>query len=157
MQKLRPVVYRWRETTDTQAREGVTVDEAALRRECRPLEDRIRRIRQQQVAGRITDQEAEDQVAECRSRLAEIRDRRLAPTVEASEKRRPGRRLHMGLIAQEVRDALEAAGADPSQYGAWKQAPDGEQSLAYRELTIPMLKAIQELAAEVEALKRGRE
>ena len=71
----------------------------------------------------------------------------LAPVREAMAKRRPGRRQHFGLVAQEVKQALDAAGVDAAFY---KVGPDGVHSLGYSELIAPALKAIQELAEQNE-------
>ncbi|MGH8542835.1 MAG: tail fiber domain-containing protein [Gammaproteobacteria bacterium] len=104
----------------------------------------------------MTDAEGNAEVEQLRSRLTEIRERAYAPASEAQMKRRPGRRLHYGLIAQEVKAALDAAGVDPMDAGFWTQSPAGEQALSYSELTIPLLRAVQELASEVAALKAER-
>jgi len=59
---------------------------------------------------------------------------------------------HWGLIAQEVRTAMEEAGVSESI--AWHHEEDIDRySLAYTELIAPMIKAIQELKAEVDLLK----
>lgn len=63
---------------------------------------------------------------------------------------RPGRRTHWGLIAQEVEEAAAAAGVD---FGGFVRAPDGSLALRYDQFIAPLLKAVQELAAKVEALK----
>lgn len=152
---LKPRVYRWRDSADTQARQAVEVDSDALERECRPHEERIRRIREQQQAGGLSDAAAEQQVAELRDLMDEIRERHIGPVREAQQKRRAGRRLHHGLVAQEVRQALDAAGIDPMDAAFWKEAPDGEQALSYTELVAPLIRATQEIAVENEAL-RGR-
>ena len=56
-----------------------------------------------------------------------------------------------GLIAQEVKAALDAAGV--STFGGWEEMPDGSQSISREMFVIPLIKAIQELAAKVEALE----
>lgn len=63
---------------------------------------------------------------------------------------RPGRRTHWGLIAQEVEEAAAAAGVD---FGGFVRAPDGSLALRYDQFIAPLLKAVQELAAKVEALE----
>jgi len=60
-------------------------------------------------------------------------------------------RIHYGLIAQEVKEAVDNSGV--SDFGGWCENPESTQSLAYDEFTSPMIKAIQELSAQVEALK----
>jgi len=67
----------------------------------------------------------------------------------------PGARRHYGLIAQEVRAALTAAGVD--DFGGWvltnKDDPSSEQALRYEQFMAPLIKAVQELSARVAALK----
>lgn len=62
---------------------------------------------------------------------------------------RPGVRRHYGLIAQELRDALD--GKDFAGY-CYDESAD-EYSLRYSELIAPLIKAVQELAARVEELE----
>lgn len=62
---------------------------------------------------------------------------------------RPGVRRHYGLIAQELRDALD--GKDFAGYCYDAQAD--EYSIRYGELIAPLIKAVQELAARVEELE----
>ena len=68
---------------------------------------------------------------------------------------RPGRRTHYGLIAQQVKTALDAAGcadfagyvqADPNQ-------PDSDLGLRYDAFIAPLIAAVQELAGRVQALE----
>jgi len=149
VRSLRPRAYRWRDTTDTQARESVQVDAEALAREVAPREKAIRRIRDGQMRGTVGDDEGDAAVERHREALNEIRDRHLAPMREAQQKRRPGRRLHYGLIAQEVKAALDSAGVDSDDAAFWKQGPDGTQSLSYTELIAPLIRAVQELDARL--------
>lgn len=69
----------------------------------------------------------------------------------------PGARRHAGLIAQEVRTALEGVGEDPAVNGLWCLAdpadPDSVQMLRYEELIAPMLKVIQMQQKRIEALE----
>jgi hypothetical protein len=57
-----------------------------------------------------------------------------------------------GLIAQEVEDALEKEGAENT--GMLTVTDDGSYELRYNDLLAPMIKAIQELKAENEELKK---
>jgi hypothetical protein len=65
----------------------------------------------------------------------------------------PGERVHFGLIAQQVKTALP----EDQDFGGWvladKDDPDSSQFLRYEEFISPMIKAIQELAQEVNTLK----
>ena len=73
----------------------------------------------------------------------------------AATRIREGRRKHWGFIAQEVKEAMTQAGIDDA--GVWsladKDDPDSTQSLRYEELIAPLVKAVQVLAAKVEALE----
>jgi hypothetical protein len=70
----------------------------------------------------------------------------------------PGKRTHWGLIAQEVKAAVDAAGVD---FGGWVLTdvnnPDSPQALRYDQFIAPMIKAIQELSERVEALEKKAE
>jgi len=63
---------------------------------------------------------------------------------------RAGERTHWGLIAQEVKQAVDAAGVD---FGGWvlseKDNPDSKQALRYEQFIAPLIKAVQELSAKV--------
>jgi len=67
----------------------------------------------------------------------------------------PGKRTHYGLIAQEVKSALDAANV--GDFAGWVQDdmnnPDSFQSVSYEQFISPLIKAIQELSTEVETLK----
>lgn len=67
----------------------------------------------------------------------------------------PGQRDHYGLVAQEVKNAMEAAGIDDA--ALWcltdKTDPDSKQSIRYTELIAPMLKVIQMQQERIEALE----
>lgn len=68
----------------------------------------------------------------------------------------PGSRTHWGLIAQEVKEAMEAAGIDDAALWclADKDDPESAQSLRYSELIAPMIKCIQNQQERIEALER---
>jgi hypothetical protein len=65
----------------------------------------------------------------------------------------PGKRTHWGFVAQEVKASLPA-GID---FGGWIKTdpanPESEEALRYDQFIAPLVKAIQELSAEVKALK----
>ncbi len=56
-----------------------------------------------------------------------------------------------GFIAQEVKAALDAEGC--STFNGWDQGPDGIQAISREMFISPLVKAVQELAARVEALE----
>jgi len=63
-------------------------------------------------------------------------------------------RYHHGLIAQEVKAVIEATGVD---FGGFQDhsinGGDDVLSIGYMELVAPLIKAVQELSAEIEQLK----
>ena len=62
---------------------------------------------------------------------------------------RPGVRRHYGLIAQELRDAL-----DGKDFAGYCYDPEADEyGIRYGELIAPLIKAVQELAARVEDLE----
>ena len=69
----------------------------------------------------------------------------------------PGKRKHLGLIAQEVKEAIDKNNIDPKDFGPWIltdiENPDSDQALRYEEFISPMIKAIQELSAKVAVLE----
>ena len=81
-----------------------------------------------------------------------LEDVKLANITHDGSKKRS--RFHHGLIAQEVKAVLDAKGID---FGGFQdhsiKGGDDVLSIGYVELIAPMLKAIQELSAEVAALK----
>jgi hypothetical protein len=70
----------------------------------------------------------------------------------------PGKRTHWGLIAQEVKAVVDAAGVD---FGGWvlldTNDPDSQQALRYDQFIAPLIKAIQELTARVKKLESSNE
>ena len=76
---------------------------------------------------------------------------RTAVTKDGSRKRN---RFHHGLIAQEVKAASDSLGVDFAGYQDHKVNGGGDVlSIGYTELIAPMIKAMQELAAENAQLK----
>lgn len=66
-------------------------------------------------------------------------------------------RFHHGFIAQEVQEVIKATGIDFGGFQDHKLAGGQDVlSLGYEELIAPMVKAIQELKAEVDALKAAQ-
>jgi len=67
----------------------------------------------------------------------------------------PGKRTHYGLIAQEVKSALDKANV--GDFAGWVQddltKSDSYQSISYEQFISPLIKAVQELSAQVTELK----
>ena len=65
-------------------------------------------------------------------------------------------RTHYGLIAQEVLGVLDDAGVGAEGFGGYCYEDDRDQhGLRYNEFISPLIKAVQELSAQVKALKEG--
>ena len=60
-------------------------------------------------------------------------------------------KVHHGLIAQEVKQALDNAGVD--SFEGWDKLPDGTQQISREMFVIPLIKAMQELSTQVDELK----
>lgn len=70
-------------------------------------------------------------------------------------KDRPGVRVHYGLIAQEVKQTLDELNA--GDFAGWalenKDDPNSTQALNYGQFIAPLIKAVQELKAELDEAK----
>jgi len=55
-----------------------------------------------------------------------------------------------GLIAQEVKEVIDKSG---TTFSGWSEDGDGKQGIQYSSLVVPLIKAVQELTAKVEALE----
>lgn len=70
---------------------------------------------------------------------------------------KPGRRLHAGLIAQDVKAALDSAGVDCAMWVLDDpEDPESAQSLRYDQFIAPLVAAVQQLATRVDALEARR-
>ena len=58
--------------------------------------------------------------------------------------------LH-GFIAQEVKAALDTAGVD--NHGCWTKENNGIQGVSIEAMVTPLVKAVQELSAENDAMR----
>lgn len=68
-----------------------------------------------------------------------------------------GERYHYGLIAQEVKESLDAVGIGDT-FAGWvmddPENPESYQSLSYEKFIAPIIKAVQELSNMVESLQQ---
>ena len=71
-------------------------------------------------------------------------------TVPADERPEDNDTNYVGLIAQDVQTAMTDAGVD---FDLVTEGANGKLAVKYSNLVIPLLKAVQELSAEVKALK----
>tara|TARA_R110002020_G_scaffold80764_2_gene201261 strand:- start:186 stop:1058 length:873 start_codon:yes stop_codon:yes gene_type:complete len=56
-----------------------------------------------------------------------------------------------GMIAQEVKEALDKSGCDT--FTGWKERSDGSQTVSREMFVMPLIKAVQELSAKVKELE----
>ncbi|NDC49351.1 MAG: tail fiber domain-containing protein [Micrococcales bacterium] len=93
-------------------------------------------------SGNLTDGEVEEYKDESGNVLQRIKN--------GSRKPIPGKRFHDGLVAQELKESLDALQLDAAM---WIQASDNSQGLRYEELIAPLIKAIQEQQSQIETLR----
>ena len=60
--------------------------------------------------------------------------------------------IHDGLIAQEVKEAVDSLN---STFSGWSEDADTRQERQYGKFKTPLIKAVQELAQQIEDLKKG--
>lgn len=138
---LRPVDFKWDIREDYRPEAPESVDKPAELKEDASDEDKAKYA---------------EELAAYNAYKVEINkwleDVKLANITHDGSKKR--NRFHHGLIAQEVKAVLDAKGID---FGGFQdhsvKGGDDVLSIGYEELIAPMLKAIQELSAEVAALK----
>ena len=59
-----------------------------------------------------------------------------------------------GFIAQEVKEALDKHSSDSDKnFSGWKENEDGMQNTSREMFVIPLVKAVQELSAQVTTLQ----
>ena len=57
-----------------------------------------------------------------------------------------------GLIAQEVKEAIDNAGED--RFAGWKEDPDGVQRISKEMYVFPLINAVQELSEKVKSQQK---
>ena len=63
-------------------------------------------------------------------------------------------KYYYGFIAQEVKEALDKHASDnDKEFSGWKEGEDGMQHTSREMFVIPLIKAVQELSAQVTTLK----
>ena len=65
----------------------------------------------------------------------------------------PDTRTHYGLIAQDVEEVIISSGKTLNDFGGVDKPEEGCMGIAYSQFVSPLIKAVQELSAEVETLK----
>ncbi|NDC49350.1 MAG: hypothetical protein EBZ61_09805 [Micrococcales bacterium] len=101
-------------------------------------------------SGRWTDGELVDMVDENGNVIVDRDGKKIKVVKPGSQQPIPGQRIHQGLIAQEVKAALDQLGIDSA---IWINGGDGVQGLRYEELIAPLIKAVQELSVRVQTLE----
>ena len=87
-----------------------------------------------------------------RSQDLDSSDPHMATVYDANKNRMDSDRTMYGFIAQEVKAAMDSAGA--SDFGAWKTPSTGIQAVSIEAMVIPLVKAVQELSAKVKELEK---
>jgi len=64
-------------------------------------------------------------------------------------------KTHHGFVAQEVKSVIDANSSVKNGHNIWSEDPNGTQQVAPAALIPMLVKAIQELSAEIETLKSG--
>ena len=62
-------------------------------------------------------------------------------------------KTHYGLIAQDIEETITSLGKTVAEFGGVSKEKDSPMGLSYSELLSPLIKAVQELSAEVTTLK----
>lgn len=104
-------------------------------------------------SGRWTEGELIDLVDEKNNVVLNQDGKPVKVVKPGSQQAIPGQRVHQGLIAQEVKAVLDQLGVDSA---IWINSEDGTQGLRYEELIAPLIKAVQELKAEIDLLKGSK-
>ena len=73
-------------------------------------------------------------------------------TYKASETEAKITTWQTGMLAQEVKAALDNLGVDAEKFNGWGQEPDGMQTLDYGQFVMPLIKALQEADDKIDAL-----
>ena len=63
-----------------------------------------------------------------------------------------GDKVIHGLIAQEVKQALDKQGIDT--FSGWDVNLDGRQNVSFEAFVLPLIKSVQELSIEINKLKQ---
>ena len=75
----------------------------------------------------------------------------MATVYDADKNRMDSDKTMYGFIAQEVKAAMDSAGA--SDFGGWITPSTGIQGVSIEAMVVPLVKAVQELSAEIKKLK----
>jgi hypothetical protein len=62
--------------------------------------------------------------------------------------------IHSGFIAQEVKQALDKVSANAEHYKVWDVQRDGVQAISKECFVMPLVKAVQELSAQITTLQQ---
>jgi len=86
----------------------------------------------------------------------DIDNKGVETTIEEKIEKTEHTRTHYGLIAQDVLSVLDDAGVGAEGFGGYCYTGKRDQhGLRYNEFISPLIKAVQELSAQVKALKEG--
>lgn len=131
--KLRPVSFKWKDYTYT--------EQVAL-----PIE-------YEDVEVEYTDMETDEEGNQVEVTRTRIESQPKPQEFEERTVEKTFRRKHSGLIAQEVKDVLDELEVSTLEFAGYVDTYDNGLALRYEEFIAPVIKAIQELSARVEALE----
>lgn len=63
----------------------------------------------------------------------------------------PGKRIHYGLIAQEVKELMDKIGIE--DFGGYVEGEDGVLGLRYEQFISPIIKALQQISDRIDKLE----
>ena len=63
--------------------------------------------------------------------------------------------LMYGMMAQKVKESMDKY--NNPKFTGWEENKDGSQNLSREMFVVPLIKAVQELSAEIEELKKWKE
>ena len=148
---LKPKQWRWREG----GRMLVKVGE-------RQVIDEVREYSDEEVTEEVTllDDDGKEMKAQLKKMVRVERVVEKERTVDVEEwQSRPGRRLHHGLLADEVQQALTAAGKTTADFGGFVDpsvedpSDTSPKGLNYSQFIAPLVAAVQQLASDNDALR----
>lgn len=148
---LKPRQWRWREGGKTLVKVGE-----------RQVIDEVRDYSDEEVTEEVAllGDDGKERKAQLKKMVRVERVVEKERTVDVEEwQSRPGRRLHHGLLADEVQQALTAAGKTTADFGGFVDpsvedpSDTSPKGLNYSQFIAPLVAAVQQLASDNDALR----
>ena len=61
--------------------------------------------------------------------------------------------VQTGMLAQDVKQALDSLGVEPEKFNGWGEEEDGMQTLNYGQFIMPLINSVKELSAKCDSLQ----